>query len=353
MTERASNDGPTSSGVTTPRAEVRGQARELRIRLDGLWVHVRDVGEGPPVLLLNGVAADTGMWARLETALSGCRLISFDAPGAGRSPAPLVPVSIRRLARLAALVLDTVGVEQADVLGYSMGGIVAQQLAADAPERVRRVVLAGTTCGLGSIPGAPMAMLHLLVPARYLSPRIYARTAGGLVGGPARRDATIVADLQALRLRVSIRGYLGQMMSLSRWTGLPLLARIPHPTLVVSGDDDPLSPVANALLLARLLPQARLLVAPGEGHLLFLSPTSPVVEPIRQFLAAEPLSAAPVWRDALVVTDDDLGAAMPKMRAQAQPWGVIGAVLRRRWLSPAAALQAEPPSPSVPQRRSS
>jgi pimeloyl-ACP methyl ester carboxylesterase len=328
-------------------------AREGRVRLDGLWVHVRDVGEGPPVLLLNGVAADTGMWGRLEAALPGFRLISFDAPGAGRSAAPLVPVSIRRLARLAALVLDNAGVEPADVLGYSMGGIVAQQLAADAPERVRRVVLAGTTCGLGAIPGEPVAMLHLLVPARYLSPGIYARTLPGLVGGPARADRTIVADLQALRLgRVSIRGYLGQMMSLSRWTGLPLLARIPHPTLVVSGDDDPLSPVANAVLLARLLPQARLRVAAGEGHLLFLSPTSPVMQPIREFLVAESLDDAPVWRDALVVTDDDLRAAMPKMRAQAQPWGVIGAVLRRRWLTTPVALQGEPPSSSVPQRRS-
>ncbi len=354
MTERRSNDGPKGSGGTGPDvAEVRAEAREGLVRLDGLSIHVRDAGEGPPVLLLNGVAADTGMWARLEAALPGFRLISFDAPGSGRSPAPLIPVSVRRLARLAALVLDSVGVEQADVLGYSMGGIVAQELAAGTPERVRRVVLAGTTCGLGSIPGEPVAMLHLLVPARHLSPRIYARTFGGLVGGPARVDRTIVADLQALRLRVSIRGYLGQMMSLSRWSGLPLLPRIPHPTLVVSGDDDPLSPVANALLLTRLLPQARLLMAPGEGHLLFLSPTSPVLQPIREFLAVESLHAAPVWQDALVVTADDLRAAMPKMRAQAQPWGVIGAVLRRRWLRTPAGLQADPPSPSVPQRRSS
>src|SRR5436190_1418605 len=172
------------------------QVHEGLVRLDGLSIHVRDVGEGPPVLLLNGVAADTGMWARLEAALPGFRLISFDAPGSGRSPVPLAPVSIRRLARLAALVLDTAGVEQADVVGYSMGGIVAQELAAGAPDRVRRVVLAGTTCGLGAIPGEPMAMLHLLVPARYLSPHIYARTIGGLVGGPARHDRTIVADLQ-------------------------------------------------------------------------------------------------------------------------------------------------------------
>lgn len=328
------------------------EARERNVGLDGVSIHVREVGEGPPVLLINGVAADTGMWARLEAALDGFRLISFDAPGAGRSAAPLMPVSIPRLARLAMLVLDSVGVEQADVLGYSMGGIVAQQLAAGAPERVRRVVLAGTTCGLGAIPGAPLVMLHMLVPARYLSPGIYARTIGGIVGGPARHDRTVVADLLAVRLRrVSIRGYLGQMLSLSGWTGLPLLTRIPHPTLVVSGDDDPLSPLANAVLLTRLLPQARMVVAPGEGHLLFLSAQSPVLGPIREFLTAQSLDASEAWREAAVVTDDDLRAAVPRMRSQAQPWGLIGAVMRRRWLARAAPISVDAPCSSASQRR--
>jgi pimeloyl-ACP methyl ester carboxylesterase len=313
------------------------EARERTVRLDGLRIHVREIGDGPPVLLINGVGASTAMWASLEQSLAGFRVISFDAPGAGQSVVPLLPVSIPRLARLTALVLDTVGVEQADVIGYSMGGIVAQQLAADAPERVRRVVLAGTTCGLGAVPGDPMAMLHLLVPARYLSPRIYARTIGGLVGGRARHDRALVADLVAVRLRhVSIRGYLGQMLSLSRWSGLPLLARIPHPTLVVSGDDDPLAPLVNAMLLAHLLPQARMLLAAGEGHLLFMHGDSPVLGPIRQFLAAEPLDEAPVWSAGLTVTDDELRSAIPPVRAQAQPWGVIGALLRRHWLRSAS-----------------
>lgn len=320
-------------------------ARQQTVRLDGLRVYVRDVGHGPPVLLINGLAADTGMWAPLEAALPGFRLISFDAPGAGRSPAPLVPTSIARVARLATRVLDTVGVDRADVIGYSMGGIVAQQLAADAPDRVRRVVLAGTTCGLGAIPGAPLAMLAMLVPARYLSPRVYSRTIGGIVGGPARHDRAIGADLLGLRARVSMRGYLGQMMSLGRWTGLPLLARIPHPTLVVSGDDDPLAPLANAMLLTRLLPQARMVVAPAEGHLLFVSAQSPVVGPIRDFLDAESLENSPVWQEAVRVTDDDLRAAIPRMRSQAQPWGVVGVVMRRRWLSRVAPLTIDSAGP--------
>jgi pimeloyl-ACP methyl ester carboxylesterase len=217
-----------------------------------------------------------------------------------------------------------------------MGGIVAQQLAADAPHRVRRVVLAATTCGLGAVPSNPRAMLHLTIPARYLSPRLYARTIGGMVGGRARHDPDRVANLTATRLRhVSMHGYLCQMLSLSRWTGLPLLSRIPHPTLVVTGDDDPLTPVANAMLLARMLPQGRMLLAPGEGHVLLLDADSPVIEPIRQFLAAESLDEARVWRDATLVSDEDFRAAIPSARLQAQPWGAIGVLMRRKWLSSA------------------
>lgn len=308
-------------------------AHERSVRLDGLRIHISEVGEGPPLLLINGLGAHTEMWAFVEKALKDFKVISFDAPGAGRSVTPLLPVSIRRVARLATLVLDTVGVEQADVLGYSMGGIVAQQLAADAPQRVRRVVVAATTCGLGSVPGGPVAMLHLILPARYLSPRIYARTIGGMVGGRARHDTAWVANLAALRLRyVSMRGYIGQMLSMAWWTGLPLLPRIPHPTLVVSGDDDPLSPLANAILIARLLPNGRLLVASGEGHLLFADANSPVIEPIREFLCAEALDEAPVWREATLVSDEDLRSAIPPAWFQAQPWGAIGALMRRRWL---------------------
>jgi hypothetical protein len=80
-----------------------------------------------------------------------------------------------------------------------------------------------------------------------------------------------------------------------------------------------------------------MLLAAGEGHLLFMHSDSPVLAPIREFLTAETLDAAPVWRDGIVVSDDDLKAAMPSARAQAQPWGAIGALKRRRWLKAASA----------------
>jgi poly(3-hydroxyoctanoate) depolymerase len=311
-------------------------AEEHTLRIGGLRLHVREVGEGRPVLLINGLGTHVDMWSPLEQALGGFRLIEFDAPGTGRSSTPPYPVTIPALAWLARRVLDRVGVRRADVLGYSMGGLVAQQLAASAPQRVRRLVLVGTSCGWGGVPGALGPMLNIATPLRYWSPAFYRRTIGGMVGGRARHDTEWVERHGRLRLRhpPSAEGYFGQVLTVSAWSGLPLLPRIRQPALVVTGDDDPLVPPANALLLASRLRDARVLVAPGEGHLLLMDTESAVLQPIAEFLAAAELAKAPVWRNAQVVSAGEAAAAIAAARRQAQPWGLVSAALRRTWRAP-------------------
>jgi poly(3-hydroxyoctanoate) depolymerase len=275
------------------------QVREQVCQIDGLRVFVREVGEGPPVLLINGVGGHTAMWAPLEQALPGFHLIEFDAPGTGRSQTPRLPRSVLSMAHLAAGVLDVVDVPQADVIGYSLGGVVGQELAATAPERVRRLVLAATTCGLGAVPGDPAAMLNLATPLRYWSHTFYSRTLGGLAGGKARNNPEFVArhGEERMRHKPSMQGYTGQMIGAAAWSTLPSLPTIIAPTLIVMGDDDPLVPPANGALLAERISEARLLVAPGEGHLLLMDPESAVLEPIREFLGTRNLGSAPIWRE--------------------------------------------------------
>lgn len=276
------------------------EIREQTCQIDGLRVLVREVGDGPPVLLVNGVGAHTGMWGTLERALPGFRLIEFDAPGTGRSETPRLPRSVPAMSHLALGVLDAVGVKRADVLGYSLGGIVSQELAAYAPERVRRLVLTATTCGLGGVPGDLNALLNLATPLRYWSRGFYNRTLASMVGGKARHDRQFVARHgdERLRYKPSMQGYAGQILGIAAWSTLPSLPKIQAPTLVVMGTDDPLVKPDNGPLLAGRIPQARLVIAPDEGHLLLMDPESAAFEPIRQFLAAPNLATAPVWRDA-------------------------------------------------------
>ena len=96
------------------------------------------------------------------------------------------------LARLVGRLMDELGLPSADVLGYSFGGALAQQLAVSAPERVRRLVLAAALPGWGGVPGRFSALMSMGTPLRYYSRRFYQRTAGTVAGGRARSDDAYV-----------------------------------------------------------------------------------------------------------------------------------------------------------------
>ena len=156
--------------------------------------------------------------------------------------------------------LDHLGYERVDVLGISWGGGLAQQLAHQAPQRVRRLVLAATAPGvpgLGGVPGRPSALINMLNPRRYRDPDYLASVAGRLYRGGAFR---LPEGHFAARLGKppSSRGYRHQLWAVQCWTGLPWLRSLEQSTLVLTGDDDPLVPVANGQILARLIPRARL-----------------------------------------------------------------------------------------------
>jgi pimeloyl-ACP methyl ester carboxylesterase len=227
-------------------------------------------------------------------------------------------------------------------VGYSMGGMVAQQLAADAPERVRRLVLAATSPGVGAAHGDLRALLNILTPVRYASPRLYAKTIGTLAGGRARTDQAWVAQQGALRLKhaPSWRGYAGQIASVSGWSSLPFLPRIAHPVLVLAGDDDPLTPVVNGMLVAHLLPNARLLVLEGEGHLMLMDVDSGAQSAIQEFLNAASFEDSGVWHRATDVDARELEMGLAATTWQVPPLSILARLMRRRWVSrPAKGLE--------------
>jgi pimeloyl-ACP methyl ester carboxylesterase len=112
------------------------------LRWRGHSIRVTERGEGEPLFLVPGLGCNAEMWTPFMEQFPHRRLISFDAPGAGRSSTPHYPVSVESLAALAVAVLDQCQVSCTDVVGYSYGGAIAQQLAYDHPARVARLVLA-------------------------------------------------------------------------------------------------------------------------------------------------------------------------------------------------------------------
>src|SRR5579863_1621527 len=112
---------------------------------EGAGIYWTEHGSGPPVLLIMGLSFTHEMWYRTLPGLGGYRTILFDNRGMGRSSVPSGPYRIQQMARDAAAVLTAAGVESAHVVGASMGGMIAQELALLAPRRVRTLLLACTT----------------------------------------------------------------------------------------------------------------------------------------------------------------------------------------------------------------
>jgi poly(3-hydroxyalkanoate) depolymerase len=276
-------------------AEVRTVAVDGRL----LRVAVRpgrgDPGQPPrpALLLINGIGASLELLepfvAQVDPAVE---VIRFDPPGVGGSaPAP-GSYRFTGLCGLIARLLTELGHDQVDVLGISWGGAVAQHFATFQRARCRRLVLVATATGAVMVPARPSVLAHMITPRRYLDRGYLQRVAGGIYGGSARDDPAGVAaamhgEKSAGGNRVGApRGYFYQLAAGAGWTSVPFLPWLRQPTLILSGDDDPIIPLANARLLHLLIRNSRLRVYHG-GHLALVTEAAELAPLVDGFLAGE------------------------------------------------------------------
>jgi poly(3-hydroxyalkanoate) depolymerase len=238
----------------------------------------------PPLLVFNGIGANIELVAPFLDALDGPEAIVFDMPGVGGSPVPAVPYRPWTLARLSARLLDQLGHERVDVLGVSWGGAIAQQFAFQHASRCRRLVLAATSPGHLMVPGRLGALLRMASPRRYKDARYMERVAGEIYGGALRASPELVREHLRHVRGTSDCGYYLQLVAAFGWTSLPWLAFLPQPTLVLAGSDDPLVRVANARILAALIPDARLAIL-EDGHLFLVTSARESAAFVSKFLS--------------------------------------------------------------------
>jgi len=276
----------------SPDPAAPGDAAIRFVDVDGVRLRTSIRGTGPPLLLITGLGASLDLAQPFERELTarGVQAVAFDAPGVGESTAYALPRRMPGIARTIEAMLDALGYDCVDVLGVSLGGVIAQQFAHQAPGRVRRLVLAATGPGLGGVPGSPRALLALATPRRYRQPDFYRTIAGRVYGGAARRDpdALLHGSLARFAEPPSMRGYLSQLYAITGWTSLPWLHTLRQPTLVLNGDDDPIVPPVNGRILTRCIPNARLHVIHGAGHLFLLDHPAEMAALITRFLVEEP-----------------------------------------------------------------
>jgi poly(3-hydroxyoctanoate) depolymerase len=254
--------------------------------VDGLRVRYRVGGEGRPLLLMQGIGASVELWGTLPDHLEGFTTIAFDHPGAGLSEAPPRLVPMRHFARVAADLLTHLGYDEADVLGFSFGGMVAQELAHAYPERVRRLVLVATSCGWGGVPAGPAALAAMATPYRYYSPSYFQLVAPVLYGGAANRDSARVQEQAEARRRrpPSVRGYYVQLFAAWSWSSIQWVGELTCPALVLCGSDDPITPIFNSQILARDLAHGELLEVADGGHLFLVESAAEVAPHVVEFL---------------------------------------------------------------------
>lgn len=271
--------------ISTGRDEVRRILRygeEVRSGMDvkmsdavinGINIHYREYGSGDPLLLIMGLSANADWWGEefIQPLAERFHVVAYDNRGAGRSGKPEGPYPVPLMAEDAAGLMDHLGWESAHVLGASMGGMIAQELALNHPDRVRRLVLFCTNCGgQEQVLASPevYALLHtprdgvtsediarmslpLLFPQRYIDEN------------PQKMEEFLNAYLKA---PIEPRCFVWQITGVSSWSCHSRLADLRHPTLIVTGTEDVLIPPPNSRILADAIPNSRLVQIEGAGH---------------------------------------------------------------------------------------
>jgi poly(3-hydroxyoctanoate) depolymerase len=256
-------------------------ARGQRIR-----VQRRNIGNRYPLILINGIGAAIEMWQPFIDELDDRELVCLDLPGCGLSPTPPLPMRLPRIAALITDVMDSLGLQRTDILGCSFGGVLALELARRFPERIRRLVLVSTTPGTPGAAPHPAVVAMMLSPIRYYDRRVAELIVPLIAGGQTARDRRQMRSGLQDRLMHPPRlcGYAYQLLAISTFTAWPWLHRVAHRTLVVHGRDDPVSPALNARLMTATMPNARLHMIAGAGHLVLLDEPTRAAPAIVEFL---------------------------------------------------------------------
>ena len=268
----------------TSKPEISLQELDGRTIRVARWV--RGKSAHLPILFFNGIGANLELIAPLAERMSERDFITFDMPGVGGSPEPALPYRPWMMARIADLLLDRFGYDKVDVMGVSWGGAMAQQYALQCSGRVNKLILVATTAGMLMVPGKLSALTKMIDPRRYIDPDYMLRNFKTLYGGADTGSEDHVERITA----PSKTGYFYQLFAMLGWTSAPFLPFLRAETLIMMGDDDQIVRLINGKMLQSLIPNSRLEVIKGGGHLFLMAEADHCIQVIRDFL--EPAAEA-------------------------------------------------------------
>lgn len=260
-----------------------------RVPAGDISIHYDIRGEGEPLLLINGFGSSSATWRPefLDGLARSFRLIAFDNRGTGQTDQPDAPYSLAMMADDAAGLLDALGIGRAHVMGLSMGGMIAQELALRHPEKIAGLVLGCTNCGGRASVQAGEETLNLLMIPEGMDPHEAARRAWPASYTPefiaANRDLLEEAFARAIVHPTPLYARTRQMEAIRAWGTFDRLDQITAPTLVVTGDRDALVPPRNSEILRERIGGSRLVTIAGAAHNFASSHPAEAVGAITEF----------------------------------------------------------------------
>ena len=260
---------------------------------DGVEIYYEITGQGAPLLFLSETACDGAVWNLYQTpefARDHC-VVTLDYRGTGLSGKPSAKYTTDLFAADAAAVLDHLGLEGAVVCGHSMGGRVAQLLALDHPRKVRKLILASSGAAHPSERGIPLRIAKEMVEWGYVK---YVRDHTVLVGWTEIYARSHMNEIEKyLQVRMAnlcpVEFYFRHVLARQEHDTSARLKHIKVPTLILVGADDhfvvsDMSHRAGADILAKGIPDAKLIVLPGARHSYFFTEPEKVHGMVREFL---------------------------------------------------------------------
>lgn len=256
---------------------------------DGVRIAYEVLGGGEPLLFVHGLGYDRRGWGPLPALLAeDFQVVLFDNRGVGESDVPEGPYAVSQMAADAVAVLDDAGIDNAHVLGVSLGGYIAQEIALTYPERVRKLVLGSTAPGGTRSHPMPQAGLDAFdrFPTMERAAGLRLMVENSLGAHGVRERPELVEEIFAYRLEraPTLAGWQAQAWAGATFDAYDRTSEIAAPTLVFHGGADTVVDARNGALLAERIPGALLETIPERGHLVVWQEAELLAPIVREFL---------------------------------------------------------------------
>ena len=247
-----------------------------KVKVNDISIHYEVHGDGFPIIMITGVSFCLRIWdnSLIEELSKKFKVILFDNRGAGQTDIPEGEFTIKTLADDTAGLINVLNIERAYILGFSMGGMIAQEVALNYPQKVEKLILWGTSCGgRKSLPPDLSTYKFLIGAIEGITPERLAKstiplafTRDFIKNNPEYVDDKIQ---KILKCRIPFSNYTRQIRAMLDFNTCRRLKKMDIPTLIMQGKKDLLVPAKNGEILAELIPRAKLVMFEQSAHAIF------------------------------------------------------------------------------------